>query len=108
METKQLLLSKARKMLTKPNTGYIKCAPDILVKTAESIRCKIEARHRPIVDDLRGKHDSIPGAVHLAAHVKLGLVALVAAERLEGRVCLEDGHEVLSLANADAVLEEIH
>jgi hypothetical protein len=35
------------------------------------------------VDDLRGKHDSILGAIHLAAHVDLDLVTSVAAEGLE-------------------------
>jgi hypothetical protein len=47
---------------------------------AELIARKIEARHSPIADDLCGKHDSTVCMHLLVAHVKLCLVATVAAE----------------------------
>jgi hypothetical protein len=63
---------------------------------------------RLIVDDLRGKHDGIPGAPHLVAHAELSLIATVAAEGLEGGVLLEDDHEGPGLLDSSAVLEEVH
>jgi hypothetical protein len=80
----------------------------IMSSAREAIIADIQRRQRPVVDDLRGKHDSIRCTVHLAAHVELGLVALVAAERLEGGVLLEDVCKGLGLLYCDVVLEEIH
>jgi hypothetical protein len=48
--------------------------------SAEPTAGKTEARQRPIVDDLRDKHDSIRCAAYLAAHVQLSLIARFATE----------------------------
>jgi hypothetical protein len=75
---------------------------------ADVVLEEVHRRYGPVVDDIWDKHNSIPGATHLAAHVELRLLAAVAAEGLEGGVLLEHAHKVLGLVNADVVQEEIH
>ena len=62
---------------------------------------------RPVGDYLGRQHDSTISAHLLAAHVQLCLVALVAAERFERGMLLQDRRKVVRLLGADVVVEEI-
>jgi hypothetical protein len=68
----------------------------------------VELHQRPIIDDFRSEHDSARYTQSLVAHVELHLVALVAAERLEGGVLLEDVRESHGLLHADVILKHIY
>ena len=64
-------------------------------------------RYRPGTQELRCQHDGTISAHVLPSHVQLSLVALVAAERLERCMLLEDGGKALCVLDANIVVEEI-
>ena len=74
---------------------------------SDVVAADIQICQRPIGDYLRRQHDRAISAHLLAAHVQLGLVTLVAAERLQRPMVLEDRDEVLCLLGADVVVEEV-
>ena len=74
----------------------------------ELVAREVEGRQRPIGDYLRRQHDRPISAHLLAAHVELCLVALVATERLQCCMLLEDGGKVLCLLSANVVAKDVN